>query len=786
MNNGRDKLDVMQARTKSLLNQHIRRPEDNTNVTYQSLITQTRTTETSLTQAIELLEEARDLKQGIKWIRVPHKEGQIPDLIRDARNATETEAPKNSPESYAIQKLNILRAALKIAELEGMKLDGDKTKRKIGELRDNATAALEAPYPKTQQTDVKKFNTDIISFLTSIGVKEPAKKMGLIKDFMNFEDTHYNISTVSTVGGKTVVESETMLTGLTVEQKISLRDLISAKDGKSQTFEQKIITEFYPEITDGLHTIPTQLRKSLPGLKNAYLKTTYIQEGESLEAIASVHHTGAISFHGKGDKQLFTDQNARQLQSLLPAGATINQNVLNSPANPTGIDADIHRLTGEAMSQIGGYRSTTPFNFWRKFSRNDNTGHEATLSGLADLLAKNGIVKAFLPELKDSNGNTIHPKQLFPEIALYLKTGSNSDLETAKKALEKYKGYYERNGQAQEFSKVLEHAIEARRIMSNRSVIFDSNNDNLTISAHMASINHATHGKDGIISKGINSLEISEDAKMVLTNEVTRLVPYAVINCASGKDRTGLAMIMATHFAVCEKLGKNPMDPTKSADIFKQIVKSGHTQEMASMNAGSRGCHGIKKDTLGAFPAWMQEQITGLQQDTASFNKFKHNPKKVKVDDDIAKEQVKEAPKGFFGRLWDSIKSAFSRKSPEAPAPAVVPPNLVLPEDNLSYLRGNARSWVQAQKPNTFKSWVAKNPSEKLFDDLITKFKASIEAKKPDISLEADFKGLLATANKDERFTKLSEAVKNIDDHELKSKFESDLRTKKLSTSRNP
>ena len=64
--------------------------------------------------------------------------------------------------------------------------------------------------------------------------------------------------------------------GLTVEQKISLRDLISAKDGKSQTFEQKIITEFYPEITDGLHTIPTQLRKSLPGLKNAYLKTTYI------------------------------------------------------------------------------------------------------------------------------------------------------------------------------------------------------------------------------------------------------------------------------------------------------------------------------------------------------------------------------------------------------------------------------------------------------------------------------------------------------------------------------
>lgn len=772
----------MQERTKALLKQHITGEIDekhnfevsvDLDINIDSLVQKARGVNTSLTEAIELLEEARDLKQGITWIRVPHGEGEIPDLIRDARKATATEAPKNSPESYAIQKLNILRAALKIAEIQNINLSGNETKGRIGNLRDNATAALGLEDSKIQQRDVKKFNTDVVSFLASIGVKEPAKKLALIKDFMNFEDTHYNISTISTVEGKTVVESETILTGLTDAQKASLTTLITAKEGKTQTFEQKIIANFQGKIIDGLHTIPTQLRKSLPGLKNAYLKTTYMQEdGKPLEAIASVYHTGAISFHGKDNKQSFTIQNARQLQSLLPESALINQNVLNSPANPTGIDADIHRLTGKAMEETGGLRSTTPFNFWRKFSRNDNTGHEATLKALAQLAG---------------DYTSLFGNKATEQIRNYIEGKRGANLSEARTALESI--------DTTEIKSLLEHAIEARRVMSNRSVIFDSNNDNLTISAHMASINHAVHNKDGIIRRNVEQLKKSNDESVQKEGaSIDRFIdlnlPRLVINCASGKDRTGLAMIMATHFAVCEKLGKDPLDSTQSADIFKQIVKSGHTQEMASMNAGTRGCHGIKKDTLGAFPAWMQATVTGLQQDTASFNKFKHNPKKVKIYSELQAEHGIEAPKGFFARLWSSVTSFFKRSTHETAAPAPDnprPPSLTADDIPDGRNRITIIPDELGQRPKLEKSWVKANPTEKLFDNLIDKFKTALES--PDSkNLDNDFQGLLVTANKTERIKKLEEAVSKMNDSDLKTSFESRIaqKAKQIGSSRQP
>ena len=90
------------------------------------------------------------------------------------------------------------------------------------------------------------------------------------------------------------------------------------------------------------------------------------------------------------------------------------------------------------------------------------------------------------------------------------------------------------------------------------------------------------------------------------------------IHCASGKDRTGISLTDATNKAVSEKLG---LSEEQSRENLKTQIKGGHTQELASLNGGTPGCHGVKSDSKTALSK--DNPLNALIEDKAGFNKIK-------------------------------------------------------------------------------------------------------------------------------------------------------------------
>jgi hypothetical protein len=563
---------------------------------------------------IMYLEKVRDLEHGITRTIVDHSDGSK-DLIRDARNA-KYPPDMDSNTSHLISALNVARAAEKIIDFASMNtssLSKDLIKKQLNSLLEK--------YKNGEKIDNKIFNTEIIKILMQVGIKgDIAKKLAETGEYLSISDPQYHVSTITSAIDKdgkqrNVVESENMLLGLTPELRVQFNEVKKVGNNPEEIakldegyswykemspMQQQLVRDSVDKILAGC-VIPTQLRKSIPGIRNAHAKTTYGTEAgkTSLVTIQETLHTGTLSFHGKGDTQSITDMNVAQLQSFVPEGSVLNINVLNSPINPTGLDKSIDKQVSKAQMKNGGLKSTTPFNFFRLFSRNDNSGFEQTIRELAQRLQ----VEYF---------NNKKNEVLCIIIGTYLITGKNEiDVRAT----------LERSTLDPAIKSALVHAINAKKLLISPHFLYDPKNSNVDLTSEMKRLEFEM--KQGVLKQlfGENS------CKEIISTM-----------CASGKDRTGVAETETTRKAIIDFVGCD------NIENFEKQIKGQHTQVMASLNGGTKGAHGIKKESAISLPKNPFGKIVGLYQKSSSLNTVKFNKFAIRL------AKVKNIMNAIFGK----------------------------------------------------------------------------------------------------------------------------------------
>lgn len=596
----------------------------------------------AFSKALEGLEEMRDARSGISTTKID-KEGATPVVIRDARNCKTP--PERSTESFEGQCLNAYRAAIEVAELEGKPDLRDSLKEEavafITTFHDENSGKSQEELSKA----AKKVTKGIVAKMVNSGIEKAGSKLNTAKEFQNFNDTHCNVATLSAVTDKagkthTVVEAEVALKGLTSDQKGEFDKAGTEQKPEwykgASGLEQKLIDKYTPAITDGTHVIPTQLRGSIPGMRNAFEKVTAVMEsgGNALEELHSSKHAGTLAslVKDKDSRQDLTNQNARQAQEWMGTDVKVHCNTLNS-RRPGGDDIEIIESTTKAMESVGGKETNTAFNGWRTFGfASDVTGAKELLSEIAGSLDNIAGDKDQAKALKVIQSH-IDPKSSPPlfgpsfEDAL-AKLPDSLLTEKDKEVLRDSAG--------------MAKNVKA----ADANIRFgDSENVSLTVSTEMNQL--TTKIRNNAADSKLQTLP-KED---VLTM------------CASGKDRTGLAEHDQTAQAVAARFG---MD---IKDVDKQILVAGHTAEQAGSiraGGGTIGCHGTKEENLAGLPASRRENLEAIVEVSSANNKIKNIEKgyfKKPKENDFSKE----AEPSFFSKLLKMLKNFIGLASGTVP-----------------------------------------------------------------------------------------------------------------------
>ena len=295
------------------------------------------------------LEKERDLALGITWKQYPDKDGEANerkqgahtdgtvDLIRDAtrqkeilhkRKQTIEQAEKRAEQfSAAIGILNLHQAATEVLSIEN-KLD-DARKNQLDEKLRGELQKLKDPANKL---NFKKAVDDFLKIVKDAGVADAKHKVEMARDYVSMKNPQFHITTISKVGDKDtaryIIESETALLGLTKKQEENYTGKNDKEWYKEQSkFGRQLIDKYTPKILEGNTILPIQTLDSLPGIRNAYVKTTYVatQSNKELDEVNKTLHSGTITYHGKKqDGKVIDDQNKHvmdnieQMQSFFP------------------------------------------------------------------------------------------------------------------------------------------------------------------------------------------------------------------------------------------------------------------------------------------------------------------------------------------------------------------------------------------------------------------------------------------------------------------------------------
>lgn len=330
-------------------------------------------------EALQNLEILREQKIGITLTKIEGLDGNTSILIRDGRNNT-NEARILGTEGYEMQYLNVIRAAMDIADIENKPGLKEPLKQKaINFISNFHEKNKEQPQEKIS-INVKNDINDVMIFLKENGIKTPHQKINIAKDFQNFNDEHFNIVTFSNVKDDTgknyiAIEAEVALKGMTKEQDIEYTKRTHKKwFTKMPVWEQELVNKYVEKITGGQHVISTQLRQ-IVGMKNAFEKITGIAEenGKNFEILHNSKHAGTLVSVSRNDnsKQEITDLNAKQAQEWMGADRILHANTLNSGnklVEKLNKDAEIVVRTKKSMEHLKGFYTNTAFNKFRKIA----------------------------------------------------------------------------------------------------------------------------------------------------------------------------------------------------------------------------------------------------------------------------------------------------------------------------------------------------------------------------------------------------------------------------------
>jgi len=123
-------------------------------------------------------------------------------------------------------------------------------------------------------------------------------------------------------------------------------------------------------------------------------------------------------------------------------------------------------------------------------------------------------------------------------------------------------------------------ATSARSLVDSSTLMANSENVNLELTAKMAIVKNSVKSPDGALHA-------------VVGKKIAKEYPNDVNFCKSGKDRTGYAQANETREVVSAYLDVDPKSQLGKKNFLAQLA-GGHTQEMAGVQGGTIGCHSIK------------------------------------------------------------------------------------------------------------------------------------------------------------------------------------------------
>lgn len=623
-------------------------------------------------EAIQRYSAAADLENGIeRHYSRPHPDGSV-TLIRDARALDASSGTDHLRDDFARQFLNAARTSMKLCELHGKPMDGDTTAQFAKLLQDQLTHLDKAEDPKKA---IQECNAALLAFhckQTGMNPKEAEKEFKQARDYMNFQDQHFDIVTISankdgrTGAPKVVVEADVMVKELTPQQRSEYEaiaripermELIRKRADAAlageplpevldmpplpkwyralPVLEQRLLQEVAGDVAAGTKSIPTQLL-DIAGTRNAWVKQVAVADAPAagtpvaLRVVNETAHCGALYSTSKNQEQAqhIANENARQLKAAL--GGRPHVNTLNSPTffripNPfSHEERDIVPQTRKALEGVGGAHSGTPFNFIRNVSRADHDGFKQQLTEIAGTL--DGVaglehVKAYL-EGKNVEGEK---RGFFGRMADKV-TGREVTFEMAQAQIQAAAA----SNPGDPALKILREAISLRRDIKAGNPIFrDGENHSLTKATTSA-----------LLANDVNDV-IRGTKTSTLVPGLAQLEPLAsVVSCKSGKDRTGVAMFNVAAVSVAHALGQNA---DQLMETRRVMANTGHEQHRAGEQGATLGNRGIQSTTRDAVPdSWGLRDV--LNRATANFNKgLKYSVGKFKSLFGGAKKQAEVA-----------------------------------------------------------------------------------------------------------------------------------------------
>lgn len=576
--------------------------------------------------AIQLLNQARDAEQGIKWyISEPHPGDETRTLVRDTRAMTAPPNP-NSPESYAMNFLNISRAAEVMLD-EAIELGAgedeireirQKTRTRAQEL----VTRLQEGRPITNDTLIHLSDslvTDLSSLRNGEGEKvfpKAKKTLNRAKSLTALDDEHFHISTLSIQKdaqgrNRTAVESEVMALGSTEGLREQYNNIRRTAPGEAAGIawydelpdaQRRLVRRYATQLGNGNRVLSSQMFDFVPGLKNAYLKVVSVTKPDrpaELQTTLEVLHCGTPTFHGKGNTQAATAATIEQARNL--AG----------PEGEEAVDFALHTLNtdrqggkeGEIVAQLrefveaheGTSLDVAPVNFFRRIARASHTFTDRTLREFSNVVSERGAPETVV--------NFIRQGEQTP----WWKIWRESD---HKKAL---RGIRELQDRDPELARAAAAAVRLRLSRDRASGL--SRRNNFRISTEAALVDH----------------------EMNMLGGPTHRPKRRWYFCKSGKDRTGSAMYRATHLAVSDHLGLTAVAmeeekakeqaTTAQNEIISNmhvLAEAGNAQFMAGMQGATVGAHGILPHTpRGALDRSTRASTAVLGANTAKANKVK-------------------------------------------------------------------------------------------------------------------------------------------------------------------
>ena len=558
--------------------------------------------------AIMLLDEIKDNKIGIVWHETNDLGNGTKARVRDARNVSTNPdiLKKEQGEKYAMQALNEIRASIELLDKDetvGLK-QKEEAKQKLLYLANKALNNTDKLGPE----NITRYNTNIVASLEKAGISDAAVKLNFAKEITSFHDEHKHIVTLTKVKDSagiehSVIEADIMLCGLTPQLKAqyeAIRDSGSPVaevkvDGVDTgwynnlpAYKKQLLRSVADKIVSGNYVMPTQLLSTVAGVRNGYDKITAVQSaGQKLVIVNENLHCGTPASNASGaddnQKQQIAAQNVEQLQSFTKNGKvrlnTLNTKILGlKNVNEGYIFQQLENVPRTVANVIF---AASPINDWRKVP-GGGRDHSSFKKNLKDI------------------GQDLSKIEGLQHVSDFLRKGRGVGSSKEAKALTELLQYPDK-----QLAKVLMVAIETRKLIDT-SVTQEKGNINLSVS-----------NKISIIE---SSLKNPESSLHKITGTKTKEDFYSRVDfCKSGKDRTGYVQTKNTHEAVADYLDIPRESALMKENLLSQVA-GGHTQEMAGIQGGTVGCHGIKQSFVFNLIENDKNVDGVLNQKTADYN----------------------------------------------------------------------------------------------------------------------------------------------------------------------